>query len=595
MVGAILHQEWLLGSRRQRLHLFRWIYAAWLIVLVFYGYLRYLIEEQQRLLSQVVAGTSTFIARASMPEIVGQWFAESFVVQQMLLLVLATPALVAGAITDEKRRGTLQYLLTADLEARHILLGKLLARVAQVLLVALAGLPLFALLAGFGGVQPITLLALAAALLVPLLALASATLLASVCCRQTRDAVLALYLLGILGALAIWYFRGPLDYFNPLFVLEPAWGAWRSLGLSELGRRLLIASIGWTTLGGICLALAIWRLRPAYRSELENVRPQAVRWYSAVRASVQEEPIRWRERHVEGLAPAPSLRRVPQAAAAAAVAGVTICSSLWILWYFLPPGVTVGDLILALARLQVERLGGLMPNAGKGFLVQGLVVMLLASLVVGIRCSGAVTGERERRTWEALLLTPLSAKQMIRGKLWGIMAASYVYLLAYAAPAILLSAFGGVLALFWVLLWLAVTVLAMYYVGAAGLWCSVRARNSWRALLGTLAAGYVGGLALYACSMLVIFPVTLILSAILASIDRQLGTQLQTSATPFFTIDHRAFFIATCLGLALIFWSMSRAFLSRAIRWVADRERTRHWYEEPVYRRSRRRPVPITN
>src|SRR5262249_21955236 len=149
---------------------------------------------------------------ASAPEIVGQWFSEAFVAQMMFFLVLATPAFVAGAITDEKRRGTLQYLLTADLEARHIVIGKLLGRVARVLLVAVAGLPLFALLAGFCGVQPITLLVVAIALLMLLFALASATLLASVWSRQTRDAVLAVYGLGTLGGLAVWYFQGPLDY-----------------------------------------------------------------------------------------------------------------------------------------------------------------------------------------------------------------------------------------------------------------------------------------------------------------------------------------------------------------------------------------------
>ena len=100
----------------------------------------------------------------------------------------------------------------------------------------------------------------------------------------------------------------------------------------------------------------------------------------------------------------------------------------------------------------------LLPDAGTGFLIQSLVVMLLASLVVGIRCSGAITGERERQTWEALLLTPLSARQVVRGKLWGIMGASYWYLLAYAAPAAVLSALGGLLALWWTVLWLAVTV-----------------------------------------------------------------------------------------------------------------------------------------
>jgi ABC-type Na+ efflux pump permease subunit len=590
MVGAVLHQEWLLGSRRHRLYVLRWLYAGWLIALVFYGFIRYENEDRARAVKQIVAGTTSFVARSSAPEVIGQWFAETFVAQQMILLVLATPAFVAGAVTDEKRRGTLQYLLTADLEARHIVLGKLLARIAQVALVAVAGLPLFALLAGFGGVQPITLLAVAVALIVPLFALASATLLASVWCRQTRDAVLALYVLGTFGGLAVWYFHGFLDYLNPLFVIAPTWGAWRSLDLAELAQRVLVSSLCWGALGGACLALAIWRLRPAYLRQLENVRPQTVHWYSSERVPVRDEPIRWRERHVEGLAPTPGLRRVPQWLGVTVIAVLSTVSSLLILVLSLPSGVHFGDFLQTLALFQPARLPALMPNAANGFLGQGVMVMLLASLVVGIRCSGAVTGERERKTWEALLLTPLSAKQLIRGKLWGILGASYIYLLAYAAPAIVLSVLGGVMALLWVLLWLAVTVLAMYYIGAAGLWASVRARDSWRALLATLAAGYVGGLAVYMPTSVLVVIATFFLSLVLQALDSYFGTQLRAAAawTPF---DPRVFTFLTGLALALIFWLMARFFLNRALRWIADRERTRHWHEEPVYRRSRRRLV----
>ena len=61
---------------------------------------------------------------------------------KLLLLLLATPAYTAGAIPDEKTRGTLQYLLAADLTAWEILAGKLLGRIAQVALLALAALPL---------------------------------------------------------------------------------------------------------------------------------------------------------------------------------------------------------------------------------------------------------------------------------------------------------------------------------------------------------------------------------------------------------------------------------------------------------------------
>jgi len=36
MLGPVLRQELLLGGRRQRLYVFRWVYAGWLVVLLIY-------------------------------------------------------------------------------------------------------------------------------------------------------------------------------------------------------------------------------------------------------------------------------------------------------------------------------------------------------------------------------------------------------------------------------------------------------------------------------------------------------------------------------------------------------------------------------
>ena len=100
-----------------------------------------------------------------------------------------------------------------------------------------------------------------------------------------------------------------------------------------------------------------------------------------------------------------------------------------------------------------------------------------SALLVAVRCLGSVTAERERKTWDALLLTPLSLEQLIRGKLWGIMLVGYVYLLAYAVPVLLLSLLAGPLAVFWTVVGLLTTLLAMYYLGAVGMWASVRSRG----------------------------------------------------------------------------------------------------------------------
>lgn len=593
MVGTVFHQELLLGSRRNRLHVFRWAYAAWLVLQVCWFFLQFQAEEQgRRLTAWQARGFQGAMPgqMASAPAVVGIRFAEAFIVQQLVLLAIAAPALVAGAITDEKRRGTLQYLLLADLGTRQLLLGKLAGRLAQVALLALAGLPLFGLLAGFGGVEPLTLLVVAALFVAPAFALAAASLLASVWCRQTRDAVLALYVACLAGAVLVWRMGSALAMFNPLWVLEAGWGPTRGIDANEVAIRLTTSTLAWGALGGVCLALAGWRLKPTYLRELEGRAPKSPQWYGGQRAPMDDDPVRWRERHVEGLAPAHGLRRVPTWLGVAAVALASLVSSVLVLTWAASPNTSWADVVAAFVQLNFTRLEVLLPDAADGFLIQGLSAMLLGSLVVGIRCSGAVTGERERQTWEALLLTPLSARDVIRGKLWGVMGASYRYLLAYAFPAILASMLGGLMATVWTLLWLAVTVLAMYFVGAAALWSSARSQSSWQALLKTLAWGYAGGALMYALSSFPALILALLLVLFLAVADAALGTTLARTIMNNWSLTVRVFLVACCISLAGAFLLTARLFLSWAQRHVAERERTRHWQEEPVYRKSRRKP-----
>jgi ABC-type transport system involved in multi-copper enzyme maturation permease subunit len=583
MVGPVLNQEMLLGGRRNRLHVLRWLYAGLLIVelLGLYGY--FYSEEWARAANAMrMSGTYNEI---SAPEVVGERFAVLFVRQQMIILLLITPAFVAGAITDEKRSGTLQYLALTDLESRHIILGKLIARLAQVALVMLAGLPLFALMAGFGGIPPVSMLFSLLVLLMPMFGLSAATLLTSVYCKQTRDAVLALYVVFVVVGLVVYLVGGWLMYLDPIHVLSPAWGPPGSLDLNEAGRRLAIAAAVWGGVGSLCVVAAAARLRPVYIRELQSLRPEQTAWYHAGRDAVSDEPVHWRESQVEGLAPNAALRRVPQWLAITLIASATTLSSLGVLWWALDRKATVADVVRATMELNVRKVATLLPGAAEGFWIQGIVVTLLASLVVGIRCSGSIATEREKATWEAVLLTPMTAKQIVRGKLWGVMGASVWYLLAYAAPALSLSAFGGPLALFYTVMWFGVTVLAMYFIGAAGLWCSVKARDSWRSLLHTMGLGYLGGLVLY----LVLTPAFAILAGLLLLMIVLMDFVLKTNLASLCWNKHfyRVFFISSCLGLVVAFWLLAALFVSRTVRWIADRDRTRHWHDEPLYRRSR--------
>ena len=587
MVGAVLHQEMLLGGRRNRLHLFRWLYAGWLIVVVFFLFVQFIQEEVAVAQARMMTDGEATDHHASAPQVVGNRFASTFVWQQMLLLFLAAPIFAAGAIVDEKRQGTLTYLLLSEMEVRQLLVGKLLGRLAQVLLWLMAGLPLFALMAGYGGIEPITMVFLFLGLVMPAVALISMSLLASVHCRQTRDAVLAVYGVLLVGWLAVTWIGGPLQHFDLLWVLDPAWEAANGIDLPEASRRLLVASLGWGAIAAFSLIVAGLRLLPLFRREMENVRADKRRWFTGEREPLDEQPIRWREQHVEGLAPNPTLRRVPQWLGIVAVSCLATASSLMILYLSLVPGASFIDVIEALMQLDIRKLSLLMPDASGRFLTQAIVVMLLGSLIVGVRCAGAITQERERHTWEAILLTPISARQIALGKLWGIIRSSYWYLLAYAAPAVSLSVLGGVLSLIYTLAWLAATVLAMYFIGAAGLWCSVRSSNSWKSLLQTMAYGYVGGLLIYVVTSPVIAVFALILLLLLLVLDALLKTSMASIGFNNMAGFMPVFFFGSAAGLALAFWLIARWFINGVQRYIADRDRTRFWYDAPLYRRSR--------
>src|SRR5262249_41163805 len=161
------------------------------------------------------------------------------------------------------------------------------------------------------------------------------------------------------------------EYFNPLHVLAPAWGPRDAIELAEAGRRLLLEALCWGGVAAVCLGVAVWRLRPAYVRELESVRPGGRRRRGgAGRGAAPEEPVHWRERHVEGLAPNPTLRRVPQWLGITLIAALTVLSSLAILWASLAPGKGAADVLRAVVQLRPDKVRALLPDAGDGFLVQ---------------------------------------------------------------------------------------------------------------------------------------------------------------------------------------------------------------------------------
>jgi hypothetical protein len=379
----------------------------------------------------------------------------------------------------------------------------------------------------------------------------------------------------MLGYVLIRQLGGPLRYLDPLFVLTPSIEADDANDTPGLGQRLVGSMAAWGLFGTACLALAVWRLRPAYQRQLESSGGLRQPGGRNRRPPVSENVIRWREAHVVGLTSLRALRLLPRWLALLVLFGVSCLSSSLILFEHAsyPSASSSG-----------YAPGSFSPAVSSAFLLQALVVMLLASLVVGVRCSGAIVGEREKQTWEALLMTPLTARELVRGKLSGVMAASYPYLAAYAVPAIVCSALTVSAAIFWTMAGLLMTMLAMYFLGSVGLACSVRAKTSWRSLIATWGFGYVGGAVAYACTgpllMIVLIPISVTMML--------LGDWLPTASGrlgPFRTDDviFVTFIVVACVALACVYLLLARYCLTSAQNWIAQRERIRYW--EPEKRR----------
>ncbi len=73
---------------------------------------------------------------------------------QLGLILFITPGLTAGTISSEREKQTLNMLLTTSQSSMQIILGKLFSSIAFLVLMLVAGLPIYSLVFLFGGISP---------------------------------------------------------------------------------------------------------------------------------------------------------------------------------------------------------------------------------------------------------------------------------------------------------------------------------------------------------------------------------------------------------------------------------------------------------
>ncbi|MCC6950549.1 MAG: ABC transporter permease subunit [Phycisphaerales bacterium] len=386
---------------------------------------------------------------------------------QYVAIILAAVILASPMICDEKRKGTLSTLLCTPLKAWQILLGKLSAMGVQLLVLALAATPLLLALRLFGGVTAETIAA-AAWITISSAALASTlTLLGSVMFKRSPVAAASGLVMFLGSQFMVTLAVGIIATFKqsmspallvPMFVLTPP------LMLGVLSADLvggggmpipfkteawLIAGTYNWVLACLTFGLATVALRRAMRREGEagagpappkrrtkaappgaevaappttaDAAPGVVTAARAPSTSlahasrvVGDNPVLWREVRQ---------RSFGKPLYAWVLFGGIGLIALWI--YFQVTAQWRGGWP---AGLDLDELGDEALNYPT-MALGGVITMLLACFT----SSQSVSSEKESRTWEVLLATPMTAREIVWGKFVGALRRQWI------VPAIMLG------------------------------------------------------------------------------------------------------------------------------------------------------------
>lgn len=333
----------------------------------------------------------------------GQAFVAAILGLQFVAVLLLTPAFVSGAIVEEKEKQTLDLLLTTQLSSAQIIYGKLFSRLAQVVAVLLAGLPILSLVLFFGGVEMGYILTGFVVTVMTLFSIASASIFCSLSSRSAWSALVSSYAIALLlGVLAIGM--------NGLFAASMRGTDLEAVVISNVLIHGLIALTFFTFVGNSDL-----------RERQRELAPQQVTWTNPETGEV------WRD---EPLLRVPTKRLRQGLAGFAGRPGVSDRPMLWKELYvgadatkrftllFIVPWAGCASFALLLA-FAVTQDNEALSNLTALTRIVGVLLAGCLCLVVGFRAAGTVVREKEQHTLDALLTLPIARREILATKWLG--------------------------------------------------------------------------------------------------------------------------------------------------------------------------------
>ncbi len=511
LFGPVLFYDMVRTARRSRYSIIRILYGGFLFVTL--CYLVMLLVFAPRFGQQEL--------RARDMALVAEWFFAFFMIVQIIIVVVLTPAYVAGAIAEEKDRKTLEFLLATDLDNREIVFSKLLSRLANMTLLLLTGLPILSILQLMGGVDPELMLAGFAGVGLTMLGIASISILFSTLFKKPRDAISVTYLFlltycgistialafrGPLSLTPIWFGEDPptlrdaiavLNAGNPIAaiadVVSAINGMNRAGARTNLGAELpgILTRYTWfhLVLAAICIAWSIVRVRAIALKQTSAGTTMALHWWERFRPRVGNFPMLWKEFFIEGRTRANWLVWL----AALTIVALTLGSGLWIVGDFFVNRQNLEEFV-GKALLGQDPFGRrFREEMNIWFRIVGTAVGCLSILMLGVRAATCITSERERDTFDSLITSPMSADGMLLAKVVGNLFSNRPVLIWFAVILLLALITGALHPLAVPIIVVAWCVYAVFFT-LLGTMFSVFCKSSiWSVIYTMLATLFLGG------------------------------------------------------------------------------------------------------
>lgn len=501
MFGPVLRAELLTTARRRRYYALRVVLTLLMLWIMW--------------ISPLGCGQSQNRLRTMSVQQIANHSREVFYIFMSVLggaVILLTPAVIAGAIAEEKQRKTLHYLLASQLGSAEIIGDKLMARTLLILFLLTAALPIMSISNLFGGVPPEWYFWFYLASLSMMFLLASLSMLISVYVKRTRDALITVYMLiivwgfgpslielfqlfgGAWGEVYDWigWATRPFAVCSPLSFTFAVTGApfqtYRGSTLPEIVLQMCSTQIAF---GLLMLIWAVLRLRPVYRKQggesagrgrLAKLRES----WSRRRPPCGDDPMSWKERRFARLG------LLPQIAGALVLISFAVGLTIGLYFLLLP---AANELFVHGSNASFNN----DPNNGywnqprwqqRQHLSEFLRVYsgffyTFILLATAVRAAAGITVEKEQDCWISLISTPLDPWPILRAKILG----SILGIIWLPAALVALWVFGLVMTAVHpagFLLNLALLTVYLWFAAALGTFVSLGAKSTMRAQITTI-------------------------------------------------------------------------------------------------------------